>query len=143
MTKEDELLATHILGKLLNDKITEIDPFAHLGWCIDLISQYECDHGEMMFLGRPDRWYEKPAWRCPNEHVSRVYLKSEEKGDLCLACHENVRLTFPEDIEGPLCHPAVIPCLARGILGGKCCRPVHHPGKKHIEVGFVEWEDES
>lgn len=59
--------------------------------------------GAPMFLGTPDRWYENPRWRCVNNHVSRVYLKSEAVGaDLCLKCYEPVRLTFPEDRDGPL-----------------------------------------
>lgn len=59
--------------------------------------------GYEMFLGIPDRWYEKPRWRCRNDHVSTGYLKSEAVGgDLCLKCGEPVNLTFPEDKEGPL-----------------------------------------
>jgi hypothetical protein len=51
------------------------------------------------FLGLPDRWYEDPAWRCSNGHVSKRYLKSEEDGAICLACYSKVWLTFPEDKE--------------------------------------------
>lgn len=59
--------------------------------------------GQKMFLGIPDRWYEDAHWRCPNHHVSRVYLKSEAQGkDLCLKCFEPVFMTFPEDKDGPL-----------------------------------------
>ena len=58
--------------------------------------------GHQMFLGAPDRWYESPRWRCSNDHVSAMYLKAEEKGDLCLECYEPVNLTFPEDKDGPL-----------------------------------------
>lgn len=59
--------------------------------------------GAEMFLGAPDRWYETPHWRCPRDHVSRMYLKSEAAGaDLCLKCYEPVALTFPEDRDGPL-----------------------------------------
>jgi hypothetical protein len=56
------------------------------------------------FFGRPDRWYETPHWRCVNNHVSRRYLISE-LGDFCLACMGPVRLTFPEDVDGPLTAP--------------------------------------
>lgn len=57
--------------------------------------------GGMMLLGKPARWYEKPHWRCVNNHVSTTYLKSEAKGGcVCLACYEFVVLTFPEDIDG-------------------------------------------
>lgn len=66
-----------------------------------------------MFMGWPDRWYEgppgrgTPLWRCPNEHVSEWYVKSEERGALCPAgsCQEHVVITFPEDVEGPLVAP--------------------------------------
>mgnify|MGYP003423630750 CR=1 FL=1 len=57
-------------------------------------------NGATMFLGTPDRWYDNPHFRCENNHVSARYLKSEEKGDLCLACFKPVYMTFPEDIEG-------------------------------------------
>lgn len=53
--------------------------------------------GTQFFLGLPERWLDEPRWRCLNGHVSRRYLKSEEHGDLCLACEQPVRLTFPED----------------------------------------------
>lgn len=57
-----------------------------------------------MFMGKPDRWWDNPHWRCMNEHVSTRYLKSEIHGALCLAggCHQPVLLTFPEDRDGPL-----------------------------------------
>ena len=58
--------------------------------------------GALMFMGRPDRWWETHHWRCPNDHVSIRVLLSEERGDLCLACREPVVLTFPEDRDGPL-----------------------------------------
>lgn len=45
------------------------------------------DAGAEMFLGIPDDWYEPcPEYGCENGHVSRRYLKSEERGCLCLAC---------------------------------------------------------
>jgi hypothetical protein len=56
-----------------------------------------------MFMGKPDRWYETPHWRCENEHVSGRYLITD-RGGMCLAggCGSFVWLTFPEDVEGPL-----------------------------------------
>ncbi len=53
------------------------------------------------FCGLPDRWFESPGpkFRCPNNHVSTMYLKSEMEGDLCLGCYQPVLLTFPEDDE--------------------------------------------
>lgn len=75
------------------------------------IKTWERDTGQPMFMGTPERWYEGGiAWRCPNGHVSRMALKSEQYGaDLCLAagCGFIVRATFPEDVEGPLTHPAL------------------------------------
>ena len=59
--------------------------------------------GGPMFLGKPERWFADPRWRCPNDHVSVSYLKSESRGGpLCLECEEPVFLTFPEDADGPL-----------------------------------------
>lgn len=63
--------------------------------------QAEEDAGQEMFLGIPNRWYEKPRWRCRNNHVSSMYLKSEGVGaDLCLGCFQAVYMTFPEDRDG-------------------------------------------
>lgn len=53
-----------------------------------------------MFLGLPDRWQEKPKFRCASGHISTTILKSEVMGDLCLKCQESCQLTFPEDCEG-------------------------------------------
>jgi hypothetical protein len=55
------------------------------------------DGGEL-FMGLPDRWLDDPHWRCANGHVSRRFLSSEVRGDLCLACQTPVLLTCPEDI---------------------------------------------
>lgn len=53
------------------------------------------------FMGIPDRWYEEPVrWRCENNHVSTMYLKTEE-GARCLGCGSRVWITFPEDRDGP------------------------------------------
>ena len=56
-----------------------------------------------MFLGIPDRWYEKPGpkYRCENEHVSRTILIGD-RGDRCMACDGPVMMTFPDDTDGPL-----------------------------------------
>ena len=63
------------------------------------------------FLGIPERWYadgpDKPyghpdrgaKFRCVNGHVSRMILKSECFGDLCLACQGPLVMTFPEDVD--------------------------------------------
>lgn len=59
--------------------------------------------GVDMFMGIPDHWFENPRWRCHNDHVGVMYLKSEEVGmDLCLTCFEPVALSFPSDKDGPL-----------------------------------------
>lgn len=70
------------------------------------IAEAECwTLGGPWFMGRPERWWEDPTWRCQNEHVSKRYLGSEERGGLCLACQEPVFLSFPEDVDGPLVAP--------------------------------------
>jgi hypothetical protein len=40
-----------------------------------------------------------PHFRCLKGHISTRILKSEVKGDCCLACGEHALLTFPEDEE--------------------------------------------
>ena len=67
------------------------------------IAQEKAAAGANMFMGKPDSWYADTHWRCSNDHVSVMYLKSEQFGRaLCLLCGEPVYLTFPEDVEGPL-----------------------------------------
>ena len=58
--------------------------------------------GGQMFMGKPDRWWKNPHFRCLNDHVSSLYLKTEYKGAICLECFAPVLLTFPEDNDGPL-----------------------------------------
>lgn len=69
-----------------------------------LMLRKECsDRGEKMFMGIPERWYDKPGplYRCENEHISRMLLKSEAKGmTVCLDCYGPVLMTFPEDVDG-------------------------------------------
>lgn len=56
-----------------------------------------------LFMGKPDRWYDNPHFRCLYNHVSTVYLKSEAYGyPLCPKCYTQTFLTFPEDRDGPL-----------------------------------------
>ena len=51
------------------------------------------DAGEEFFLELPDAWYEPhPNYGCNNGHASSRYLKSEQKGCLCLECGEPVAL---------------------------------------------------
>ena len=50
------------------------------------------EQGAEMFMGKPAAWYEDTHWFCPNGHVSGNYLKSEEKGELCLECRQPVAL---------------------------------------------------
>lgn len=108
---------------------------------VDAISLHEKTAGESMFLGRPDRWYADAHYRCWNDHVSKAILKSEVEGDCCLKCGASVRLTFPEDRDGIITHPALPICGERGPLGAKCARPKEHlPYQKHSEPGFYdEW----
>ena len=76
--------------------------FDELQQALKTKAEAEKAKGAQMFMGKPDRWYEAYLRRCPNDHVSRMTLKTEVKGDVCLACYEPVLLTFPEDEEGPL-----------------------------------------
>ncbi len=48
-----------------------------------------------MFKGRPDAWFEDLHWFCANGHVSGNYLKSESRGECCLACHAPVCMGPP------------------------------------------------
>lgn len=56
--------------------------------------------------GIPDNWFDargtnRRLWRCQNDHVSLVYIKSEAAGgDLCPECLEFVLMTFPGDVDG-------------------------------------------
>ena len=55
--------------------------------------QAASDAGEEFFMGLPDAWYDPaPTYGCNNGHVSRRYLKSEERGCLCLECQEGVAM---------------------------------------------------
>lgn len=85
-------------------RLTELDQ-GHQPVAVRLrhIAAEEARAGAAMFLGKPDRWYESPHWRCANGHVSVMYLITE-RGGMCLAgnCGSFVWLTFPEDVEGPL-----------------------------------------
>ena len=49
--------------------------------------------GDEFFLGLPDAWYEpRPTYGCNNGHVSSRYLKSEERGPLCIDCQEGIAM---------------------------------------------------
>lgn len=49
--------------------------------------------GEEFFLDIPDAWYEPhPVYGCDNGHASRMYLKSETRGCLCLECHQPIAI---------------------------------------------------
>ena len=56
--------------------------------------------GGKMFMGLPDRWYEKPGplWRCTGGHVCSHYLGTD-RGPRCIACGGKLFLTWPEDEE--------------------------------------------
>lgn len=76
---------------------------AELGAELQRRADREIENGGETWMGKPDRWWEAHTWRCANDHVSRMLLKSEELcSNVCLACHGEVWLTFPEDVEGPL-----------------------------------------
>lgn len=89
----------------LNQHKMTVDELRHLQ---DKLISYESGS---RFLGIPDRWYadgpDKPyghpdrgaKFRCVNGHVSRMILKSERFGDLCLECQGPLMMTFPEDVD--------------------------------------------
>jgi hypothetical protein len=82
--------------------------FIELCKALDKIKAYEYLKGERVFLGIPDRWYDNALFRCPNGHVSHWVIRSEAKGgDCCPSCYEFMKMTFPEDKEGPLVHEAL------------------------------------
>lgn len=66
-----------------------------LAWLDKEIIQAK-ENGEEIFMGIPDRWYEPLRHCCINGHISHRYLKSELKGNVCLACGESVYV-FPAD----------------------------------------------
>jgi hypothetical protein len=84
----------------------------------ELLNKYAANEdmtGALMFLERPDRWYDDPHWRCINDHVNpepvagllrvNAQVTTEYSFQLCPDCHHLVRLTFPEDVPGPLAQP--------------------------------------
>jgi len=86
-----------------------------LGQILDNYAAAEDMAGALMFVERPDRWYDDPHWRCVNDHVNtepvQGYLRAnaqvttEYSFQLCPDCHHLVRLTFPEDVSGPIAAP--------------------------------------
>ena len=80
----------------------EVDAM-HVADRLKEIAEREIASGAPAFMGKPDRWYESPHWRCANDHVLDSYLKSDGLGDsVCFRCFETVYLTFPEDRDGEL-----------------------------------------
>ena len=58
----------------------------------ELIEKAKSDHTGKKFLGIPEEWLNSPNWWCNNGHCSSIYIKSETGGDLCVSCHEPVKL---------------------------------------------------
>ena len=52
-------------------------------------------------MGKPNHWWDTGRFRCINDHVSTLLLKTN-KGKVCMKCQEYVFLTCPEDEDGPL-----------------------------------------
>jgi hypothetical protein len=77
----------------------------------DGIAARKAATGAEMFLGKPKKWFEDIHWFCPNGHVSGAFLKCEEEGDLCLACHQPV-LMGPAMTEAEFA--LVLPALGKG-----------------------------
>lgn len=84
-----------------------------------VLETYKAAEPGPRFMGDiPERWMDGDMrWRCPNGHVSGGYIKSEEfGGDCCQRCYSNpanrgsyVRISFPEDTDGPLAPRPVQP----------------------------------
>lgn len=80
---------------------------AELGQILDNYAAAEDMAGALMLVERPDRWYDDPHWRCVNGHVSDCPVAGYTPDNvysyqLCPGCKSPVRLTFPEDVSGPL-----------------------------------------
>jgi hypothetical protein len=54
------------------------------------------EDGKEIFMGVPDEWYENPFHFCNNGQINEMYLKSSERGALCLTCYEPSHI-FPSD----------------------------------------------
>lgn len=82
------------------------DSFDELCEQLQVLKKIEFNEfGITLINGIPERWmdYPGPKYRCPNGHVSKTILRrSEGPRDACLECFEAVRMTFPEDQDGPL-----------------------------------------
>ena len=59
------------------------------------------ERGDEFFMDFPDAWYEPVTYACLNGHVSSRYLKSELRGNLCLAC-QNPLWLIPRITEAEL-----------------------------------------
>lgn len=90
--------------------------FKELGQLLDKYAANEDINGALMLADRPDRWYDDPHWRCVNDHVNTNvkegggYVNKHDGSrefsyQICFDCGLPVRLTFPEDVSGPLAQP--------------------------------------
>jgi hypothetical protein len=75
----------------------------------------EAADGGDIFMGIPDRWYDKLTFVCQNGHISSMCLKSEALGDdVCMSCHEHIFICPPEttteEIQELLANP--LPCAS-------------------------------
>jgi len=83
--------------------VTELEKkFDAIAYILREMADVEIQDGAPVFMKWPDRWYEGGRWRCANDHVSTSTLKTD-KGSRCLACQTPVHMTFPEDVDGPIC----------------------------------------
>jgi hypothetical protein len=83
---------------------------------IEKIQRWEVSHGGSTYRGIPNRWLTSTAYRskgrCPNTHVRPKSADLPGGGftvyNRCPACGECFVITFPEDKDGPLEHPALV-----------------------------------
>jgi hypothetical protein len=87
--------------------------YEELGLALDALADAESLNGIPMFPchphERPMRWFDNAHWRCTNGHVTENtvhgFVGEMYCYDLCSQCGVKVRLTFPEDVTGPLAKP--------------------------------------
>jgi hypothetical protein len=58
--------------------------------------------GAPLIGGVPERWLQRPRFRCTNFHVADRYSVGRRGRISCIFCDLPVQQTFPEDRSGPL-----------------------------------------
>ncbi len=66
------------------------------------LSELALAEGEPLIGGIPERWLQRPRFRCSNFHVADRYEVGRRGRMKCIFCELPVVQTFPEDRSGPL-----------------------------------------